>query len=125
MTPEHHSMLMMLGSGGRLGPFCPYPLPDGYTGDPTITPQLTDGHKTMGIPPVVGRLRLSDPGFVETNWRLLGDRLERMSAMLPSCPSCSSDDINRGATGLDVCRDCETVFRDGMTLDQFVNRSGR
>lgn len=116
MTPEHHGLLMMLGAAGRLGPFCPNPLPHGYTGDPTIIPKTTSHGREVDLPELGPRPVLADPAFVARNWRLLGERIERMTAMLPPCPHCGSVDVSRGATGLDQCRQCDGLSRDGQTL---------
>lgn len=35
-----------------------------------------------------------------------------------SCPHCQSTNVDRGATGLDQCRDCDGLSRDGKTLSE-------
>lgn len=118
MTPEHHSLLLLMGSAGRLGPFCPFPLPVGYEGDPTITPRTTSHGREVDLPELGPRPKLADPDFVAKNWKLLAERQARMKAMLPPCPHCGSEDIHRGQFGLDACRTCDGLSRQGMTLAQ-------
>lgn len=124
MTPEHHALLLTLATAGRLGPFCPFPLPDGYQGDPTIIPKTTKLGQEAELPEMSGRLRLADPGFVARNWKLLAERDRRLADLLPPCPHCGADDVYRRPDGIDHCRACQGDSFEGMTFDD-ARRAGR
>jgi hypothetical protein len=38
----------------------------------------------------------------------------------PTCPHCGSSDVDRGATGLDECRQCGGLSREGRTLSDYA-----
>ena len=39
------------------------------------------------------------------------------------CPHCCGIDLDRGATGLDECRLCGGLSRDGMTLGEWAGKN--
>jgi hypothetical protein len=39
-----------------------------------------------------------------------------------TCPHCGSTDIDPGATGLDMCRTCDGLSRDGLILSDWEER---